>query len=115
MDVKIEKNVLFSRSFHFGNVLGGLNILPHISIKMTKMEKMIILTQHLDPFKNSKFILKHILKALFRVISKMILQLNCHAEIVKKLSVEADVKLVTNVLFSRSFHFGSVVGGLSLD
>ena len=29
-----------------------------------------------------------------------------------KLNVEVDVKIITNVLFTRSFHFGTVVGGL---
>ena len=38
MDVKSVMNVLFSRSFHFGTVVGGLNILPQASIKMTKIE-----------------------------------------------------------------------------
>ena len=38
----VSINVLFSRSFNFGNVVGGLNFSPQAGIKMTKVEKMII-------------------------------------------------------------------------
>ena len=31
-----------------------------------------------------------------------------------KLGVEVDVKIMTNGSFSRSFHFGTVVGGLNI-
>ena len=41
--------------------------------------------------------------------------MNFYAEIIEKLGVEVDVINVTNVLFSRSFHFGTVVEGLNCD
>ena len=33
----------------------------------------------------------------------------------EKLGVEVDVKFLTNVLFSRSLYFGTVVGGLNIS
>ena len=33
----------------------------------------------------------------------------------EKLGFEVDVKIVMNVLFSRSFYFGTVVGGLNIS
>ena len=33
----------------------------------------------------------------------------------EKFGVEVDVETVTNILFSRSFNFGTVVGGLNIS
>ena len=60
MKFKYSINVLSSRSFHLTTVVGVLNISLKASIKMTKTEKIIILTQYLDPLK-----LKMFLKAYF--------------------------------------------------
>ena len=58
-------NILFGISFHFGTVLGGLYISPQGGIKTTKNGKLIILTQFLDDFYNSKcFFQKHIPKVI---------------------------------------------------
>ena len=38
-----------------------------------------------------------------------------HEKMMKKLGVEVDVKIVMNVLFSRSFHLSTVVGGLNIS
>ena len=48
------------------------------------------------------------------VISKIVKQWNFYAEMKEKLGGKVDVKIVTNVLFSRSFHFDSVVGGFNI-
>ena len=44
----------------------------------------------------------------------MVYEFNLLAEMMEKLGVEWDVKIVTNVLFSRSFYFSTVVGTLNI-
>ena len=67
-----------------------------------KMEQIQILTQCLGPFQNSKCFFQKSFSWGF----KNGIKLNFHAEMREKLGVELDVKIMTNVLFGRSFHYG---------
>ena len=58
-------------SFNFGTLVGGLNSSPQASIKMKKVETMIILNSIFRPLPKFKiFFRKHILKARFMVFRK---------------------------------------------
>ena len=93
MDVKIMTNVLFSRSFNFDTVVRGLNISPHASIKMTKLKNMIF---------NSLFrSLFDLFESIFWKPFSWSFKNGITIEFSCKNDGEVDVKIMTNVLFSR--------------
>ena len=109
-------NVLFSRTFNFGTLVGGSNFSPQADIKITKIEKNNIFKLIVRLIKKLKMSFqKYILKASFMMISKMAEQLNLYAEMMEQFGVEVGVKIVKNILVQKSFYFGTVVEGLNIS